>query len=306
MSANIFEQYSIEEISKRTKISPISLRFIKNKEYEKIPRVKFIGFIKIIEREFNVDLSDLIEEFDQANNTPTKKEKPQKTIEETPKPTQPQTSEIKEKKSYLVIILAVIILIIAGAILYNFSKTKQPPVENNITQNEIQQPKPQNDNKTNIIQEQPQKETAIEIQKPVSTNTQNIVQPTSQNNEQNIEATNNKNTTPNTNNVSTTQKITTPKTAPQKVQTTYSVTIIPQKRVWYRAINLDTNKTIEYLTSNPKTLPKGNYYIKFGHGLVTIEYANKQINPDTKKIVRIILKNGKYEYIKNPPAGYPK
>jgi cytoskeletal protein RodZ len=45
-----FDKYEIEEISKKTKISPISLRYIKNKEFEKIPRVKFLGFIKIIEK----------------------------------------------------------------------------------------------------------------------------------------------------------------------------------------------------------------------------------------------------------------
>jgi len=60
-----FEKYSLEEISKKTKISPISLRFIKNKEFEKIPRAKFFGFINIIEKNFNVDLSELKEEYNQ-------------------------------------------------------------------------------------------------------------------------------------------------------------------------------------------------------------------------------------------------
>ncbi|WP_156921346.1 hypothetical protein [Lebetimonas sp. JH369] len=41
-----FENHSIDE---KTKISPISLRFIKNREFDKLPRVKFIGFVRLIE-----------------------------------------------------------------------------------------------------------------------------------------------------------------------------------------------------------------------------------------------------------------
>ncbi|WP_024787139.1 MULTISPECIES: hypothetical protein [unclassified Lebetimonas] len=56
---------------------------------------------------------------------------------------------------------------------------------------------------------------------------------------------------------------------------------------------------MEFLTTNPKIL-KGNYYIKFGHGNLTIIYNDKNITPNTKKILRILLKNGKFEYLKKP------
>ena len=65
-------------------------------------------------------------------------------------------------------------------------------------------------------------------------------------------------------------------------------------------MNIDTNRTFEYLTSKIKVLPKGNYYIKFGHGNVSILYNEYNITPNTKKIVRILLKDGNYTYMKKP------
>jgi len=87
--------------------------------------------------------------------------------------------------------------------------------------------------------------------------------------------------------------------------TVNEINIFPNEKVWFRAINLDNNKTIEYLTSNPKTLEGANWYIKFGHGNITVKYGNETITPDTKKIIRMLFKNGKYEYLK-PHNRYEK
>jgi cytoskeletal protein RodZ len=262
-----FEQYSIEEISKRTKISPISLRYIKNKEYEKIPKVKFYGFINIIQREFKVDLSDLIDEYNSTLSIP--KEESQK-----PKTTAPA---VKKEKNNLIFILSLVLLLMTGAIIYYATSS------NTESQNE-----------TN--------ETPLEIKEQTITNEQNITDNTSEKkittNEKNV-TTSNVVVLENNNNIAETPQNTEVETKNENNKTLAisSVTIIPNEKVWYRAVNLDTNKTYEYLTSNPKTLPGSNYFIKFGHGNVTIEYGNKIIEPNTKKIVRILLKNGNYKYV---------
>jgi len=112
MNANeFFEQYSIETINKKTRISPISLRFIKNKEYEKIPRVKFLGFVRIIEKEFNVDLSELIEEYNTATNNVSSKEEKIKY------------NEPKKQNTFILFILALILLLLGGYLLYKNYKT---------------------------------------------------------------------------------------------------------------------------------------------------------------------------------------
>jgi len=237
-----FEKYSIEEISKKTKISPISLRFIRNKEFDKIPRAKFFGFINIIEKEFNVDLSELKEEYNALK----------------PKKEQKQEINIEKSNDYLIIIFAIILLFIGGYFLY---KTLNTPKK---TKNNIKQPVIKKINNKNY-----KKNTKI-----IEENKTKIIIP----------------------------KISTPKeiNSTKKTIKKYKVIIIPNEKVWYRAINIDTNKTFEYLTSKIKTLPKGNYYIKFGHGNITIKYANNIITPNTKKIVRILFKDGNYTFLKRP------
>jgi len=250
-----FEQYSIEEISKRTKISPISLRYIKNKEYEKIPRVKFMGFMNIIQREFNVNLSDLIEEYNTATNSTPQKE-------ETPKP-----APVKKEKNNLIFILSIILLALSGGIIYLYTSGSD----------------------TAQAGETPLEVTAIEVNRTINATEpekiKNSAQKKPKKTDIHIQALQ----------MAKTSEVQIP--VGKKVSQTLNVTITPNEKVWYKAVNLDTNKTFEYLTSNPKTLPGGNYYIKFGHGNVTIEYGDKIIEPNTKKIVKILLKNGEYKYV---------
>ena len=258
-----FEKYSLEEISKKTKISPISLRFIKNREFEKIPRAKFFGFINIIEKNFNVDLSELKEEYNQF----------------VPKKENEEITHIPEKKkdfSGKFLIIASAILVVIGAYMLFNSFQKHQTSEINTSQ-EIKIP-PQTENNTENINE-------TNLEQNNTNQTQNEVEKTNQ-----IKIINN---TVETNN---TVKNETNITKPLKS----SVDIIPHEKVWFRALNIDTNKTIEYLTSKEKILPKGNYYIKFGHGNITINYANQTIEPNTKKIIRILLKNGKYKFMTKP------
>ncbi|QCT94232.1 hypothetical protein FE773_03270 [Caminibacter mediatlanticus TB-2] len=280
MSANkFFEQFSIDEISKRTKISPISLRFIKNKEYEKIPKVKFLGFIKIIEREFNVDLSDIIEEYNQINHTEIKEE----TIIQEKEPS------IKKEKNYIIFILGIILLISSAILLYkNYTNEN----ENNTTNNKL--------TTTNITEinnslESNKTQNKLTLKNNVTTTIiennltdKNLSQET--NKTQSIIA-----NTLETNITNPTKEI---NLTQEKKAILNQITIIPQKLVWYRIKNLDTNKTSEYLTSKTKTFKGKNFFIKFGHGEVTIKYGNQTITPNTKKIVRILIKNGKYQFLK--------
>jgi len=244
-----FEKYSIEEISKKTKISPISLRYIKNKEFDKLPRVKFFGFINIIEKTFNVDLSDLKEEYNQF--IPPKNEIKQEI-------------KFEEKKDNKFILISAIILAIIGIYMLKNSITNSKIDDNNLSSIKILTPKTSSETK--------------QTEKNNSTIVSNNI----------------KNETNNTKTKST--KLTKIK-PPSNLS---EVDIIPNEKVWFRALNIDNNKTIQYLTSKEKILPKGNYYIKFGHGNLTIIYANQTITPNTKKIVRILLKNGKYKFMQKP------
>jgi cytoskeletal protein RodZ len=266
-----FEKHSIEEINKKTRISPISLRFIKNKEFDKLPRVKFVGFVRLIEKRYKVDLSELIEEYENyfnQNDNNKQKEKKETELE--------KKEEIKEKKSYLWVL--VLILFILSAFLYvsfinkNTIENKlnnKLAVEKNITDFSNNESEKSNDtlNNTNTTHEN---KMIVDNVVPMEKNETNISK---------------------INNISTAQL--------NKKVTEYNITILPNELVWFRALNIDNNKTKEFLTSKPKNLI-GNYYIKFGHGNITIIYNDKNITPNTKKIVRILFKNGKYKYLKKP------
>jgi len=261
-----FEKYSIETINKRTRISPISLRFIKNKEFEKIPRVKFLGFVRIIEKEFKVDFSELIQEYDQAINF--KKEVKKEYV---------INKETKKSNTFLLLLLALSLLALGSYLLYKNYKgnkkyfTKKTYLvisDNNETFNDENnsQNEFEDDNVTENVNVFDENKTFYEINESIK-----------EANETNKETN------------ETFQKFTLPS----------NIQIIPNRTVWFRAKNLDTNKTVEFLINETKTLEGINWYLKFGHGDITIKYGNETITPDTKKIVRILFKNGKYEYLKS-------
>ena len=59
------EKIGLSEVSKRTHIEVENLLFIINKDFEKLGRVKAIGFIKILEREYKLDLANWREEYEE-------------------------------------------------------------------------------------------------------------------------------------------------------------------------------------------------------------------------------------------------
>jgi hypothetical protein len=269
MNANeFFEKYSIEIINKKTRISPISLRFIKNKEFEKIPRVKFIGFVRIIEKEFGIDLSELIEEYNNLTDY-TSEEKL-------------NYSEPKKHNTFILFVMALILLFLGAYLLYkNYKAT--PKHTKKIKQTFVLESKNDTTNKKYSIT------TTTEDNKTLKISSQDIHK------EQMFDS----NKTIKQNKI---QKTKEKKLIPIRIN---EINIFPDEKVWFRAKNIDTNKTVEFLTVNPKTLDGANWYIKFGHGYITVKYGNETITPNTKKIVRILFKNGKYEYLK-PHNRYEK
>lgn len=57
--SDILEEHSLKNISKKTNISEENIENLLEKRFENIERVKTMGFISIIEREFNADLATL-------------------------------------------------------------------------------------------------------------------------------------------------------------------------------------------------------------------------------------------------------
>jgi len=55
--------YSIDTIHNKTQISPKCIEALLEHNFEPFSRVRFLGFVSIVEREFHVDLDDYKEEY---------------------------------------------------------------------------------------------------------------------------------------------------------------------------------------------------------------------------------------------------
>ena len=71
------KEIGIKEISRKTHIEPTFLQYIFDKNFEKLSRLNIRGYAKILQREYNVDLSELLAEYDafMQENTPDESHK---------------------------------------------------------------------------------------------------------------------------------------------------------------------------------------------------------------------------------------
>jgi hypothetical protein len=99
-----FNTYSIEEIANRTHISPVVVNAIKEKKFKKFEAHKFYGFIQIIEREYNISLEELTNEFNEYLDSI--------------KPEQEEIEVVKESSNKNGYILVFILVIMIGIIIY--------------------------------------------------------------------------------------------------------------------------------------------------------------------------------------------
>ncbi|PAF44108.1 hypothetical protein [Helicobacter sp. 11S02629-2] len=59
------KKLDIKDIRKATNLTPARIQDVLNKNFEGMERVRAVGFVRILEREFNVDLSEWIKEYDE-------------------------------------------------------------------------------------------------------------------------------------------------------------------------------------------------------------------------------------------------
>ncbi|GAA7114520.1 hypothetical protein BD0027_12460 [Helicobacter pylori] len=136
----ILKEVGVAEICKATKIASKNIHSILEKRYESLSRVHARGFIQILEREYKIDLSAWMKEFDKVCvfKEGVGEEKNQETSpEETAKKplkveldysiNQANTSLSKKssKRKPFVIVLGVVVIILAVVIIQNSSSLKE-------------------------------------------------------------------------------------------------------------------------------------------------------------------------------------
>jgi len=253
----LFSKYSIDEISKRTAISPLTLQRLKDEEFDKITKVKFKGFIRILKLEFpDIDFSDLEEKGELFYSNFKEEEKIIEPIEE------------KDYKKTILITGILLLLIILFLI---FKSSIKEEVNNDLNYNFETNFVDENNSinlETANIEENKTKEDNI-------TNSEINITNVTNNKENKILEVAKKENNISENNTSIISK---------------TITIKPLKLIWFKVYYLDLNKSKEYLTSHNVTFKQeGRMFIRFGHGLFKLVDGNKTIFPNTKHIIKFYI-----------------
>lgn len=249
----LLKKYKIEEISKKTSISPMFLQKIAEEKFDKISKLKFNGFLKILKSEFpEIDFSDLEEK---ANSyyfieDDTKKTGKQQIIEKL----------YKEEKNYKHYIFVVVLLLLIGILLYKMNLNSDNKEEHNTTVNLISIKNIEKNESNKIIANNIIKKSKKEVNKI----------------EQNLIKIDNS----------------AEKSIPVSIDTTLKIEPLKLVwfKVYYLDLNKSkeylTSKEVDLNTTSKKI------FIKFGHGMVKLYYNNKTFFPDRKSITRVIIENG--------------
>ncbi len=136
----ILKEVGVAEICKATKIASKNIHSILEKRYESLSRVHARGFIQILEREYKIDLSAWMKEFDKAcafkegvseeQNQETDHEEKTKNplkVEIDYSINQANTSLSKKSSKWkpFVLVLGVVVIILAVVIIQNSSSLKE-------------------------------------------------------------------------------------------------------------------------------------------------------------------------------------
>ncbi|WRD99656.1 sialidase [Helicobacter pylori] len=136
----ILREIGVAEICKATKIASKNIHSILEKRYESLSRVRARGFIQILEREYKIDLSAWMKEFDKActlkegvgeeqnqETDPEEKTKNPLKVEIDYSINQANTSSSKKSSKWkpFVLVLGVVVIILAVVIIQNSSSLKE-------------------------------------------------------------------------------------------------------------------------------------------------------------------------------------
>ncbi|GAA7970230.1 hypothetical protein HpMS32_06530 [Helicobacter pylori] len=264
----ILKEVGVAEICKATKIASKNIHSILEKRYESLSRVHARGFIQILEREYKIDLSAWVKEFDKVCvfKEGVGEEKNQETNpEETAKKplkveldysiNQANTSLSKKSSKWkpLVIVLGVIVIVLVVVIIQNSSSLK----------------------------EERGQESAI---KSGTKNTSNKTNPTEENKPE---------TTPKLEEKPKEQDKREKEAIKENPNTIY---IIPKKDVWVEVVDLDEKKNSfqkVFKKNYPLETKNHRLLLRFGHGHLSLKSNHQEQDYNDSKTRRFLYEPAK-------------
>ncbi|GAA7339917.1 hypothetical protein HpCK65_05690 [Helicobacter pylori] len=264
----ILKEVGVAEICKATRIASKNIHSILEKRYESLSRVHARGFIQILEREYKIDLSAWVKEFDKVCvfKEGVGEEKNQETnLEETAKKplkveldysiNQANTSLSKKTSKWkpFVLVLGVIVIVLVVVIIQNSSSLK----------------------------EERGQESAI---KSGTKNTFNEANPTEENKPE---------TTPKLEEKHKEQDKPEKKAIKENPNTIY---IIPKKDVWVEVVDLDEKKNSfqkVFKKNYPLETKNHRLLLRFGHGHLSLKNNHQEQDYNDSKTRRFLYEPNK-------------
>ena len=285
------EKIGVGEISKATHIQEELLSAILDKNFEKLLDCNTTGFIKILERDYGVDLSGWLEEFNKIKSEV-------KTIKTTINRQVAMPNLQNYKKPNYKIWALIILLLVVLIIYFKFYDLVKKPIEEFLDEKKVDY--------TNapIINKAEETLVSVGVEVPKFDENDTLVVP-----EKlfvNLEENETNSTSPNVldlsikmqNEANSTDNNTTK--FDENLTFAKEISIIPRTKIWIGMIDLQSGKKWDSITSNKVELDLNkNWLIITGHGHFTIDKdGEKQMLRDDEK-VRILIKDGNFSFIDN-------
>ncbi|GAA7200473.1 hypothetical protein ID0445_05010 [Helicobacter pylori] len=265
----ILKEVGVAEICKATKIASKNIHSILEKRYESLSRVHARGFIQILEREYKIDLSAWMKEFDKVCvfKESVGEEKNQETnLEETAKKplkveldysiNQANTSLSKKSSKWkpFVLVLGVVVIVLVVVIIQNSSSLKE------------------------------EREQESAIKSGTKKNSSNKANPTEENKPE---------PTPKLEEKPKEQDKTEKKAIKENPNTIY---IIPKKDVWVEVVDLDEKKnSFQKVFKKNYSLETKNHrlLLRFGHGHLSLKSNHQEQDYNDSKTRRFLYEPAK-------------
>ncbi len=265
----ILKEVGVTEICKATKIASKNIHSILEKRYESLSRVHARGFIQILEREYKIDLSAWMKEFDKVCvfKEGVSEEKNQETDpEETAKKplkveldysiNQANTSLSKKSSKWkpFVLVLGVIVIVLAVVIIQNSSSLKEERERESAIKSGT---KKNSFNDANLIEENKPEPTPKLEEKPKEQDKQE-------------------------------------KEAIKEDPNT--IYIIPKRDIWVEVIDLDEKKnSFQKVFKKSYSLETKNHrlLLRFGHGHLSLKNNHQEQNYNDSKTRRFLYEPAK-------------
>lgn len=270
----------VQKIHEATHISVKHIQAIFHENLEYMHQVQFLGFISILEREYNIDLGELRESGLDYFGTRVKYTREAENY---------KVLTGKKKRNFKSIYISVLLVVF---ILFSFVSIRS--LSSSYSETQVVDNSAIESAKNNISAASSEANISNEQNKTVAVSEQNQTMPTKDQNQTVIILDHNQTLLVKDQNqtVLTKDQNKTTKTKEQKVNTTQSFKIVPKYKVWVGLVDLNTTQKSSKTFLDELVLdPNKDWALSFGHGFVSIEINGVVKDFSTKERLHLLYKN---------------